>query len=147
VAIAVHSDEEWATLAGLIGGPPERTLEQRLAEQDELERLITQWTSRRTNAEAAAGLQALGLDAHEVTDFADAHMHPQLVERRHFVSIEHPKMGVTTYEENGFRLSESGGGITRPGPMIGQHTDLVLRDFLGCSAEEIERFHETGVLD
>jgi crotonobetainyl-CoA:carnitine CoA-transferase CaiB-like acyl-CoA transferase len=147
VAIAIHADEEWATLAELIGAPPDRTLEQRLADQDELERLVTDWTSMRTNTEAAEALQALGLDAHEVTDFADAHVHPQLVARRHFVPIEHPKMGVTSYEESGFRLSESGGGITRPGPMIGQHTDLVLRDFLGCSAEEIEQLHATGALD
>jgi crotonobetainyl-CoA:carnitine CoA-transferase CaiB-like acyl-CoA transferase len=147
VAIAIHSDEEWATLAELIGAPPERTLEQRLADQDDLERLVTDWTSVRTNTEAAEALQALGLDAHEVTDFADAHVHPQLVARHHFVPIEHPKMGVTSYEESGFRLSESGGGITRPGPMIGQHTDLVLRDFLGCSAEEIEQLHATGALD
>jgi crotonobetainyl-CoA:carnitine CoA-transferase CaiB-like acyl-CoA transferase len=147
VAIAVHTDEEWGTLAGLIGGPRERTLEQRLADQDEIERLVTAWTSVRTNTEAAEELQALGLDAHEVTDFADAHAHPQLVARRHFVPIEHPKMGVTCYEESGFRLSRSGGGITRPGPMIGEHTDLVLREFLGCSAQEIEHFHETGALD
>jgi benzylsuccinate CoA-transferase BbsF subunit len=118
-----------------------------LADQDDLERLVTDWTSVRTNTEAAEALQALGLDAHEVTDFADAHVHPQLVARHHFVPIEHPKMGVTSYEESGFRLSESGGGITRPGPMIGQHTDLVLRDFLGCSAEEIEQLHATGALD
>jgi crotonobetainyl-CoA:carnitine CoA-transferase CaiB-like acyl-CoA transferase len=147
VAIAVHTDQEWATLARLIGGSPELTVEQRLAVQDELEELVTAWTSTRTNTQAAEELQALGLDAHEVTDFADAHVHPQLVARRHFVPIEHPMMGVTSYEESGFRLSASGGGITRPGPMIGQHTDLVLRDFLGCSADEIEQLHESGALD
>ena len=101
---------------GSSAGHPNRTLAQRLADQDELERLVTAWTSGRTNTEAAEELQAAGLDAHEVADFADAHAHPQLAARRHFVPIEHPRMGVTTYEENGFRLSKSGGGITRPGP-------------------------------
>jgi crotonobetainyl-CoA:carnitine CoA-transferase CaiB-like acyl-CoA transferase len=147
VAIAVHNDEEWGTLAGIIGGRPDLTLDQRLADQDELEHLVTAWTSGRSNSEVAEELQAAGLDAHEVTDFADAHVHPQLVARRHFVPIEHPRMGITTYEENGFRLSKSGGGITRPGPMIGQHTDQVLSDFLGFSSDEIKGLYESGTLD
>jgi crotonobetainyl-CoA:carnitine CoA-transferase CaiB-like acyl-CoA transferase len=65
----------------------------------------------------------------------------------HFVLIDHPRMGVTTYEENGFRLSASGGGITRPGPLIGQHTEQVLADFLGFSADEIRRLEAEGALD
>jgi len=147
VALAVHSDDEWRTLAGIIGGPLELSLGQRLADQDQLERLITGWTSERTNLDAAEELQAAGLDAHEVSDFADAHVHPQLVSRRHFVPIEHPRMGVTTYEENGFRLSKSGGGITQPGPMIGQHTEQVLIEFLGLSADEVKDLSEGGALD
>ena len=72
---------------------------------------------------------------------------PQLVSRRHFVPIEHPRMAVTTYEENGFRLSKSGGGITQPGPMIGQHTERVLIEFLGLSADEVRDLSEGGALD
>jgi crotonobetainyl-CoA:carnitine CoA-transferase CaiB-like acyl-CoA transferase len=147
VAIAVHSDEEWAVLAGIVGGPPDLTLEDRLAHQDELEGLVTAWTSERTNSGAAEELQAAGLDAHEVSDFADAHVHPQLMARRHFVPIEHPLMGVTAYEENGFRLSASGGGVTRAGPMIGQHTDHVLTNFLGFTSDEINGLYESGALD
>jgi crotonobetainyl-CoA:carnitine CoA-transferase CaiB-like acyl-CoA transferase len=147
VAIAVHSDDDWHTLAEIIGAPPDLTLEQRLARQDELERLVTDWTSARANTEAAEVLQAAGLDAHEVSDFADAHAHPQLVARRHFVPIEHPRMGVTAYEENGFRLSVSGGGISGPGPLIGQHTEQVLADFLDLSPDEIRQLIETGALD
>ena len=147
VALAVHSDDEWRTLAGIIGGPLELSLGQRLSDQDQLERLVTAWTSERTNLDAAEELQAAGLDAHEVSDFADAHVHPQLVSRRHFVPIEHPRMGATTYEENGFRLSKSGGGITQPGPMIGQHTEQVLIEFLGLSAQEVKDLSEGGALD
>ncbi len=147
VALAVHSDEEWDMLAGLIGAPPGLTAEQRLADQDRIEQQVTTWTSKLTNAEAAQTLQAAGLDAHEVSDFADAHRHPQLVARHHFVPIEHPLMGVTTYEENGFRLSKSGGGISQPGPMIGQHTEHVLIDFLGLNPDEVTRLLEAGALD
>ena len=56
-------------------------------------------------------------------------------------------MGVTAYEENGFRLSKSGGGITQPGPMIGQHTHAVLADFLGLDAKRISELEESGALD
>jgi crotonobetainyl-CoA:carnitine CoA-transferase CaiB-like acyl-CoA transferase len=147
VALAIHNDAEWRTLAALIGAPPEFTLVQRLADQSAIEQQVTNWTSQRTRTEAAETLQAAGLDAHEVTDFADAHSHPQLVERQHFVPIEHPRMGITLYEENGFRLSSSGGGIAGPGPMIGQHTDEILANFLGLSEGEISQLHQAGTLD
>ena len=147
VALAVHTDQEWNTLAGIINASPGLELYERLADQDALEQLVAAWTSERTNSEAAEELQAVGLDAHEVSDFGDAHAHPQLRTRQHFVPIEHPLMGTTTYEENGFRLSKSGGGITQPGPLIGQHTEHVLRDFLGLSPDEITRLRDRGALD
>jgi crotonobetainyl-CoA:carnitine CoA-transferase CaiB-like acyl-CoA transferase len=147
VAIAVHSDAEWRTLAHLIGADAALSTPERLQQQDGLELAVSAWTRQRTNTDVAAELQAAGLDAHEVIDHADAHSTPQLLQRKHFVPIEHPLMGVTLYEENGFRLSASGGGISGPGPLIGQHNDLVLLDFLGMAPDEVKELAAEGVLD
>ena len=43
------------------------------------------------------------------------------------------------FERTGFRLSESPGGLYRPGPNLGEHNREVLGDILGLSDSEIEQ--------
>ncbi|MBI2159449.1 MAG: CoA transferase, partial [Candidatus Rokubacteria bacterium] len=44
------------------------------------------------------------------------------------------------------RLSETPGAIRTPAPLLGQHTDEVLRDCLGLDDEEIERLRQAGAI-
>ena len=90
---------------------------------DELDRLheitgtdVAAWTARRTRIDVAETLQAAGIEAVPVEDFADLFDDPQLAHRGHFVPLHHPFMGDGCYERNGFRLSDATGGYTRPGP-------------------------------
>jgi len=51
---------------------------------------------------------------------------PHLRARRHFVDIEHPKLGRVRHLGAPFRLPASPGGPARPAPGLGQHTREVL---------------------
>ena len=44
------------------------------------------------------------------------------------------------------RLSETPGAVRSPAPLLGEHTDRVLRERLGLSDEEIARLHEAGAI-
>jgi crotonobetainyl-CoA:carnitine CoA-transferase CaiB-like acyl-CoA transferase len=57
--------------------------------------------------------------------------------------IESP-YGELTLAGSGFRLAHDSGGIDRPPPMLGEHTDGVLAE-AGYSAAEIAGFREAGV--
>ena len=44
------------------------------------------------------------------------------------------------------RMSETPGTVRSPAPLLGEHTDQVLRERLGLSDEEIERLQRAGVV-
>jgi crotonobetainyl-CoA:carnitine CoA-transferase CaiB-like acyl-CoA transferase len=149
VAIACWSDEDWAVLAGVLGVDDSTlaTADARRARIDEVEALVGAWTSSRTRLEIAEALQALGLEAVPVNDFADVHDDLQLAARRHFVEREHPVLGPGLYEHNGFRLSDATSGYDRAGPTLGQDNAWVLGDLLGLDPGEQARLREVGAVE
>ncbi len=146
VAIATWSDDEWATLAGLIGidDPDLATLQRRLESQDEIEAQIAEWTRGQSAEDVAALLQAEGIEAVPVLSMRDTAHDPQLEARGHFDVQEHPVIGSFPYERNGFRLSDAPGRYSHATPTLGQHTHEVLRDLLGYSSEDIARLEKAG---
>jgi crotonobetainyl-CoA:carnitine CoA-transferase CaiB-like acyl-CoA transferase len=128
VAIAAWTDEEAARLRAIAGDD------------------LAAWTSARSAQEVAQVLQAAGVEAVPVQDFADCFADPQYAHRGHFVAFEHPVLGEGRYERNGFRLSDTPGGYRRPSPTLGQHTAEVLGEILGIGSAEQRRLAEDGVL-
>ncbi|MCU1456887.1 MAG: subunit of succinyl-CoA:benzylsuccinate CoA-transferase [Actinomycetia bacterium] len=157
IAIATWTDEEWATLAGIIGGttpdgtalvdPALATFEGRQAKIDEIEAAIAAWTQGRSRGEIAELLQAQGIEAVPTEDFGDFVADPQMAARDHFVELTHPFMGPGIYERNGFRLSDAPSGYTRTSPTLGQDQDWVLDELLGLSPDERKRLEAEGAFD
>ena len=81
-----------------------------------------------------------------VQDFKDVLEDPQLAARGHFEMLEHPCLGVSPYEHNGFRLSDAGIGYGRPAPLLGQHTDEVLMEVLRLDSAAIGKLHDLGLI-
>jgi crotonobetainyl-CoA:carnitine CoA-transferase CaiB-like acyl-CoA transferase len=44
------------------------------------------------------------------------------------------------------RLSETPGSVRSPAPLLGQHTEQVLREHLGIGVQEITRLRSAGVI-
>jgi crotonobetainyl-CoA:carnitine CoA-transferase CaiB-like acyl-CoA transferase len=70
--------------------------------------------------------------------------HPQLAHREVLQHIDSPN-GPLTLAGSGFRLEHDGGGIDRPPPTLGEHSDEVLSE-AGYDAAEIEALREEGVV-
>jgi len=145
VALSVWSDAEWLELAaamGLDAANRERfgKGEARLADEDALEALISEWTSQQTREQVEEILQARGLEAVAVKDFGDLNEDPQLAAREHLVTLPHPVCGEWLFERNGFRLQGSPSGYTKACPVLGEHTEEILRDVLRLSEVEVAAF-------
>jgi crotonobetainyl-CoA:carnitine CoA-transferase CaiB-like acyl-CoA transferase len=108
---------------------------------------VAAFTATRTRADVAAQLQALGVEAVPVQDFGDLHEDPQLALRNHFETHTHAFLGTGLYERNGFRLSDAPAGYEQAGPTLGQDTDWVLRDLLGCDDAEIDALKSSGAVE
>jgi crotonobetainyl-CoA:carnitine CoA-transferase CaiB-like acyl-CoA transferase len=150
VAIACWSDDHWSALAeriGIAGDSGLASLAGRKAREEEVEQLLSEWTATRTRAAVAEELQRAGIEAVPVEDFGDMHDDPQLAIRNHFERHTHPYLGSRLYERNGFRLAQSPGGYDQSGPTLGQDSEWVLRDLLGCSDAQIAALRESGAVE
>lgn len=153
IAITVMDDAQWAALVATMGAPA-WAADPRWAAQPArwhgraaLDAQLAAWTAAQEAGPLMARLQAAGVPAGAVQDARDVTRHdPQLAHRGHWVRLPHAEMGETLYNNLPFRLSRAEVRPTRPAPLLGEHTDEVLRDLLGLSADELAALHGEGVL-
>jgi CoA:oxalate CoA-transferase len=60
--------------------------------------------------------------------------------------MSHSEIGVRTHTGIPWLLTQSPNGVRQPAPLLGQHTDQVMREVLGYADQEIARFKEEQVL-
>lgn len=141
-AIGVFSEEEWESFCKVVGSPswsrdPKfATLATRKENEDELDKLVGEWTSNLTAEQVMDMMQKAGVPAGVVQTCKDLHADPQLKHRNHYMQIEHPVIGKHFYFNEGFRLSRTPGGPEKPGPCLGEHNEYVYTRILGMSDEE-----------
>jgi len=152
VTIACGTEEEWQALCRVMGEPhliedPHfRTARDRKAYEDELEQLITAWTIQHDRWEITTLLQGAGVAAFPSMSSKDLAEDAQLNARGFFARLPHPEVGVQLHSGIPWLLTNAPNGVRSPAPVLGQHTDEVLRDILGYTNEEIARLKEQQVL-
>jgi len=153
LAITVFTDEEWRRLGAVLGRPAWTedgrfaTAAGRLAHAAELDRLVAEWTRTQNADEAMTRLQSAGVIAGRVADAADlCARDPQLAARGHFVDVPTLEGRVVRIDGPPFLLSETPARVSGPGPLLGEHTDEVLRGLLGLADEEIRVLREARVV-
>jgi crotonobetainyl-CoA:carnitine CoA-transferase CaiB-like acyl-CoA transferase len=70
----------------------------------------------------------------------------QLNGRGFFARLPHPGVGTQMHTGIPWILTNAPNGVRSPAPLLGQHTDEVLRDVLGYADEDIARLREQQVL-
>ncbi len=138
IAIAVEDDEQWSALVGEMRSPELADLD-RFAERAAVDTRLSAWTAEQEPHALMARLQGAGVPAGVVQNTRDLLDDPQLAQRGHWVPLRHHPLGEMPFERAGFRLSESAGGLERPGPNLGEHNRAVLGGILGLSDAEIDR--------
>ncbi len=142
-AIAVFTDEEWQNFSRVIGNPAWTndprfsTLPERKDNEDELERLVEEWTISHSAEEVMTMMQAAMVGAGVVQTGEDLMEHdPQLKYRHFFWEVNHPEIGNYHPRRPPFVLSKSPCEV-RTAPLLGEHTEYALKEILGMSDEEI----------
>tara|TARA_B100000315_G_scaffold89674_1_gene82461 strand:- start:41209 stop:41619 length:411 start_codon:yes stop_codon:yes gene_type:complete len=123
----------------LIGDPRFETLQDRLANLEELDRIIGKWTLERSPGEVTSMLQEAQICAAPSLSSEGLFKDPHLKERDVFMQVDHPVMGKDWVTQPPWRLSLTPAAIDRCSPMLGEHNDQIFRDLLGMSEEEISR--------
>ncbi len=150
--IAVFTDAEWQALCQVVEHPewaqdPRfRTLADRKANEDELDRRVGEWTAQQTREQVMQKLQAVGVAAGIVSTLGDLFDDPQLQHRRVWRTLPHEELGSYAYEAPPFTLSETNAELYAS-PLLGEHNRQVYGEILGMSDAEIEELTKQGVIE
>jgi crotonobetainyl-CoA:carnitine CoA-transferase CaiB-like acyl-CoA transferase len=142
----------WERIAEVLGHPEWRedprfrTNSDRMQHLDELARLMNEVLGTRTRAEWIEVFDTAGVPVGPVNSVGEALSHPQTLARGMVVDLVHPQAGATKALGCPLHFSETPTAVTRPAPMLGEHTRVLLRDY-GYSDAEIDGFVKEGVVE
>jgi benzylsuccinate CoA-transferase BbsF subunit len=148
--IAVSTDPEWKIFCHVIEKPAlaedQRfaTLSVRKQNEDELDRLVEEWTIRHSPEDVMRQLQQAGVAAGIVETAEDMQHDPQLKHRNHFLIFDHPVIGLHAVDAIPFRLSKAPAKQYFPDPCLGEYNAHVCMEILGMSDEEFLSLLQAG---
>jgi crotonobetainyl-CoA:carnitine CoA-transferase CaiB-like acyl-CoA transferase len=152
VAISITTDREWADLCKIMGSPDWSidpalmTHSGRQERHDIIDQKLSAWLTSQDARSVASALRDAGVPAAPVVHSFAIDEDEQMRERRFWEPVTHPIVGTVDYPGWPFRLGD--GPPTwhsRPAPLLGQHTDEVLRQ-VGISEAELLELRRTRVI-
>jgi crotonobetainyl-CoA:carnitine CoA-transferase CaiB-like acyl-CoA transferase len=141
----------WERIAKVIGRPelvddPRfKTNRVRMRNIAELAALIGAELRQRPSAEWIRELEAAGVPVGPVNRISDMLADPQVIAREMVLEVDHPRAGRTRALGMPIKFSETRGDVTRPAPLLGQHSREILGQ-LGYAAAEIETLARDGAV-
>jgi formyl-CoA transferase len=148
---ASASDELWHRLCDVMGQPELKsdqrfaTREDRVRLRKELDSVICSWTSQFSKHEVMERLGAAGVPVGAVLDTRDLSDDPYLRKRGVFATVNHRDRGEITMPTSPIKLSQSP-LLPVAAPSLGEHTEEVLSDLLGLTADDVQALRDAGAL-
>jgi succinate--hydroxymethylglutarate CoA-transferase len=118
----------------------------RVANRTELDSSIEAITKTKTTEEWLEVFEGSGLPYSAVNDIQDTLNHKHVLARDMVKEMDHEWCGPIKMVNTPVKYSESKPSIRSVPPILGQHTDEVLRDVLGLTEVEIEHLKEEGAV-
>ena len=128
----------------LVGDARYETADARWHHKDEVDALVTAWTSERSKHEVMKILAGAGVPCGACLDTGEVLSDPHLHEREMIVDVHHPVRGRYVTVGNPVKLSASPTAIG-PSPLLGQHRHEILKE-LGYGDAEIDALAQDGAI-
>ena len=153
VAIGVIGDAVWRRFCDAIERPDLRddpelaTGRGRAAHlEDRVRPALEGWLRDRPKAEAAAYLAERQVPAAPVLDAREVTESPHFQARQMVLEFDYPGAGTFRASGNPIKLGADPSPPVRRPPLLGEHTDAVLRDLAGLTDEEIAELRADGAI-
>ena len=164
VGIISGPDTNWPEIANImereeLADPRFVSRQGRLENADEIDALMLPWLLDNDKVDIFKAGQEHGLGFAYVATMQDILEMEQLTARGYFVELDHPSTGPLRYPGPPINLGDSSSPITkggtegghdgwvyRPAPLLGEHTQQVLEDWLGYDEREVRLLRDQGVV-
>ncbi len=150
-AYVIIQPQGWEPLMKVIGRedlvdhPDWRTPADRLPKLDQCFAMVEEWTKTKTKFEVMEILNPLNVPCGPILSMKDLVEEPSLRQTGTVVEVDHPTRGSYLTVGNPIKLSDSPSEVKRS-PLLGEHTDEILKEVIGYSDEEIAAAHEQGAV-
>jgi formyl-CoA transferase len=152
IALGVGNDIQWRRLCQLTGWDDLASDERFMTNPGRVEQrhvLVPALQERfrgRSTSTWTSLLRSGGVPCAPINAVDEALAQEQVLARGIVTEVPHPTAGNLKLIGSPLRLSRSPTDVTRPPPLLGQHTEEVLTDLLGLSRVDIERLRDEGVV-
>lgn len=150
--IACGNDSQFRKLMEVAGQPAlaqdERfaTNPQRVRHRDVLLPLLKPMFLRMTRAEWIAQLERAGVPCGPINDLDDVFQDPQVQARQMKLDLPHPMAGQVSVPASAIKMSATPVEYRLPPPLLGEHTESVLRELAGLELHDIQRLRQKQVI-
>ncbi|HEX6979183.1 MAG TPA: CaiB/BaiF CoA-transferase family protein [Alphaproteobacteria bacterium] len=151
INVGAANQANWERFVDAVGAPELKadprfkTNADRMANLSVLVDLLSVKLRTRTTAAWLSCLDAAGVPAGPVLSIAEMHADPQTRARDMVVTTRHSRLGDVKTIGAPVKFSATPGGVRRPAPVFGEHTEEVLRS-LGYGDDDIHRLVREGAI-
>jgi formyl-CoA transferase len=131
--------------ADWLENPNYNTPDARLPRLSEIYSEIEKWTMTLTKMEIMAKLNTLNVPCGPILSMKELAEEPALRNTGTVVEVDHPKRGKYLTVGNPIKLSDSPADV-RPAPLLGEHTEEILRSIVGMNDDEIQAARQQGAI-
>ncbi len=150
-AFGALNDRQFRDFSRVLGHPewPDdprfKTNPDRVANRAELISMLEAVLHTRTASEWVDALLEVGVPAGPINSIAEVFDDPQVLARNMLAEVPHPRLGTVRMSGIAYKHGDTPASIRRHPPMLGEHTDEVLRE-LGVADDEIAALRQDGAI-
>jgi crotonobetainyl-CoA:carnitine CoA-transferase CaiB-like acyl-CoA transferase len=151
ITIGASNQSNWLRVVEVLGAPhlaaDKRFINNsdRMAHLPELIAALNEILGTRSVADWLARLEAAGVPAGPVLSINQMHADPQAKARAMVMEVPHPRGGTVKTIGAPVKFSDSPYPVSRPAPLLGEHTSAVLAE-LGYGEQEVNEFTASGAV-
>ena len=141
----------WKNVCDVIGKPEWKEDANYSSPEARLPRLsivfdaIEAWTKTKTKYEVMEICNPLNIPVGPILSMKELAEEESLRKNQTVVEVDHPERGKYLTVGNPIKLSDSPTEVIRS-PLLGEHTDEILKEIVGLSDEEIEKAKQDGAV-
>jgi succinate---hydroxymethylglutarate CoA-transferase len=152
IALAIGNDTQFAKCAAVLGHPEWAgdprfaTNRARVEHRHRVDDAIAQALAADTADNWLAKLKSAGVPCGRINSVAAALADPQTRARAMIEAVKHPAIGDLKLVGMPYKFSATPASVRRPPPILGEHTDEILREELGLDAAAIAALRRERVI-